>query len=225
MADGTPEQSGQVEGSVAQVTAEPPRRKGRPKLRYRLTTSGLVKDAAVGGVAFVAVRITFMYLKAFGQRPDLLAGLGTKLIVDILLIAIIGVIINRAVDIFGGTLDRSADSLDRALDRMAESSERTARSAASAALAQQETASAQREIAASQHALALAQRDQTSVMERVAAAGDNTLTEVQTLQNYQVSQGKMLMREMRRNQQYMIAVMDKVGAVKPAVPEEDQSHA
>lgn len=196
----------------------------RQKAARRVTPSGLVKDVTVGGVAFVAIRITYLYLKDFAQRPDLLAGMGKNLIAEILGICVVGVLMNRGVDIVDAALGRTTDALDGALNRMANSSERAAESAAQGAIAQREIAASQQATAASQQAMALAQQQQTTVMERVAANGDNTMTQVQTLQNYQVSQGKIIMREQQHTQRMLLTAMKHMGVEAPN-KDEDQDHA
>ncbi len=196
-------------GTVEKLARE---RRAR-RLLARIAPSAYVKDLTIGGVAFVAVRITFIYLKALSTKPELLASMGPKLIVDILGVCILGVLANRFLDLFGTIADKFVSAFEGAMSRMAQSSERTAASTAETAAAQQAGALAQRD-------LAEAQRQQTAVMERVAATGDRQLTEVQTVQTYQVNQGHIFTNEIKRIGVIVERIAEHVGMVKRPHAEE-----
>ena len=196
---------------VAKNASESKVRKLKRRLRDQAKPSVWVKDATIGSVAIVAIRITYVYLKALGARPELLAAMGPRLIIEILAVCIVGVLGNRGLDLLGDLLTRFVDAFDSGIDRMAASSERSAESSAATAIAQRDGAAAQQASAAAQRDLALAQQRSTAVVEKVAEQGDRAISEIQTLQNYQVAQGKIHLSAVKDNQIMLGQVLEHLG--------------
>ena len=161
-----------------------------------LLPSRWLKDGLLGGVGILAIRISYVYLKAFAARPDLLARMGPGLILGILALSIAGVLVNQLVDALG-----------KGISRIAESTERTA-------ACQAEGAEAQRQLAASQAVIA------TSI-QQLACKDDRQLQQFEVLIGTVVVQARRIIRKLHAQDRALERLEDKVGINRPPVETEE----
>lgn len=147
-----------------------------------IAPSALLKDAFLGGVGIVAVKIVYTYLKALSAKPEILASMGPGVILGLLGITLTAVLLNRAIDVAANLLDKFVDAFTSGIDRMAKSSEQTATSS-------QETAISVRQLAEAQMASAHA-------AEQAANKDDRQLQQVENLVGVLVVNVKRLLRKM-----------------------------
>lgn len=162
-----------------------------------LLPSMWLKDAMVGAVGIVAIRLGYVYLKTFAARPDLLARMGPGLILGILALSIAGVLVNQLVDALG-----------KGVTRMADSAERTAQCTA-------ESAESQKQLAVSQSQIAHA-------FQQLANKDDQQAQQMQVLVGTLVVQMKQILRHLHGQDRALERLENKAGINRPQQAETEE---
>lgn len=115
----------------------------RDRLPKELSPSSWLKELFLGSVGVVAIKIAYGYLKALESRPDLLAKMGSPVIIGLLSVSVLGVLANRAIDGIVDVFSKFVDAFSMGIDRLSSSAEQTARSSAESAASVRQIAEAQ----------------------------------------------------------------------------------